>query len=64
MARHPLKEKATTDCDFRDMKKNILIISDDTARRDALAALPELEGYGVVCGARPGTSLYSGEQNP
>lgn len=31
------------------MKKNILIISDDTARRDALAALLELEGYGVVC---------------
>ena len=31
------------------MKKKILIISDDPVRRDALAALLELEGYGVVC---------------
>ena len=29
---------------LRDMKKKILIISDDPVRRDALAALLELEG--------------------
>jgi len=30
------------------MKKSILIISDDPGRQDALTALLELEGYGVV----------------
>ncbi len=48
------------------MKKNILIISDDPVRRDALAALLELEGYGVLAsetGRRAAVALATNPVN-